>query len=109
MDLEYKSELQRVLGQKSFTLPQVFIRGEYIGGADLIKHMVEVGELGKMLKGLPMKPPGYVCEFCGDARFVPCTNCSGSKKIFDEEEDQLQRCPECNENGLIRCPTCCCS
>lgn len=107
MDCEYRKELQCVLGQKNVTLPQVFIRGKYIGGADIIKQLHEIGELAKILKGLPIKPIGYVCEYCGDARFVPCGNCSGSKKIFDEDEDMLKRCPECNENGLIRCPTCC--
>ncbi|GFZ14464.1 glutaredoxin family protein [Actinidia rufa] len=30
-----------------------------------------------------------------------------SRKIYDEDDDQLKRCLECNENGLIRCPTCC--
>lgn len=115
MDSAYKKELQSVLGgggggeKKNVSLPQVFIRGEYIGGADVIKQLHEIGELAKTLKGLPVRKPGYVCETCGDARFVPCANCSGSRKVFDEDDDQLKRCPECNENGLIRCPTCCCS
>ncbi|CAM8980369.1 unnamed protein product [Rhodiola kirilowii] len=68
------------------------------------------------------------CEACGDVRFVPCETCSGSCKIYydrdeysDEERDEddsdhtdedsdsygFQRCPDCNENGLIRCPLCC--
>ncbi|KAJ6326037.1 hypothetical protein OIU78_013182 [Salix suchowensis] len=51
-----------------------------------------------------------ICELaagCGDVRFVPCGNCSGSRKLFDEDEGVLKRCLECNENGLIRCPDCC--
>lgn len=109
MDSAYRKELQSVLGEKNnVSLPQVFIRGEYIGGADAIKHLHEIGELVKILKGLPVRKPGYVCETCGDARFVPCANCSGSRKVFDEDDELLKRCPECNENGLIRCPTCCC-
>ncbi|PSS19138.1 Thioredoxin-like fold protein [Actinidia chinensis var. chinensis] len=36
MDLE--KELQSVLGEKNVNLPQVFIRGKYIGGAYAIKQ-----------------------------------------------------------------------
>ncbi|KAL3503636.1 hypothetical protein ACH5RR_038085 [Cinchona calisaya] len=111
MDSAYKKELQSVLGEKTVTLPQVFIKGKYIGGADVVRQLNEVGELAKMLKGLPIrsvKPGlGYVCEGCGDVRFVPCSNCNGSRKIFDEDDEQLKRCQECNENGLVRCPECC--
>ena len=107
MDSAYKKELQSVLGEKNLSLPQVFIKGKHIGGADVIKQLHEVGELTKMLKGLPFRAPGHVCEGCGDVRFVPCLDCNGSRKIYDEDDDQLKRCLECNENGLIRCPTCC--
>lgn len=108
MDLAYKKELQSVLGnEKPVSLPQVFVGGKYIGGADVIRQLYETGELMKILSGYPKMAPGFVCEFCGDVRFMPCTNCSGSKKVFDEDEGELKRCLECNENGLIRCPHCC--
>jgi glutaredoxin domain-containing cysteine-rich protein 1 len=110
MDSSYRKELMNVLGEKSMknvTLPQVFIRGNYVGGAEIIKQLCEVGELGKILEGFPKTKAGFVCESCGDVRFMPCGNCSGSKKIFDEDEGLLKRCLECNENGLIRCPNCC--
>ncbi|KAJ7982319.1 Glutaredoxin family protein [Quillaja saponaria] len=106
MDSAYKKELQSVLGEKNVSLPQVFIRGKYVGGAELIKYVFEVGELAKTLEGLPKRKPGFVCQCCGDVRFIPCMNCSGSRKIFDEYEGMLKRCMECNENGLIRCPDC---
>ncbi|XP_028784328.1 uncharacterized protein At5g39865 [Neltuma alba] len=106
MDSAYKKELQRVLGEKNVTLPQVFIRGKYMGGADVINNLFEVGELAKILEGFPKRKPGFACESCGDVRFMPCMNCSGSRKIFDEDEGILKRCLECNENGLIRCPDC---
>ncbi|XP_047322724.1 uncharacterized protein At5g39865-like [Impatiens glandulifera] len=110
MDMEYKKELQNLLGLKTvITLPQVFVKGKYIGGVDVIKQLHEVGELAKMLKGIPLRTPGYVCDTCGDVRFIPCSVCNGSRKIFDEDEDQLKRCLDCNENGLIRCPICCSS
>ncbi|CAN6561883.1 unnamed protein product [Malus baccata var. baccata] len=108
MDSAYRKELQSVLGEKNVSLPQVFIRGKYVGGAEVIKQLFETGELAKILQGIPTRKPGYVCEGCGDARFAPCVNCSGSRKVFDEEEGVLKRCPECNENGLIRCPDCSC-
>ncbi|XP_045799527.1 uncharacterized protein At3g28850-like [Trifolium pratense] len=112
MDSSYRKELMNVLGEKSMknvTLPQVFIRGNYVGGAEVIKHLCEVGELGKILEGFPKTKAGFVCESCGDVRFMPCGNCSGSKKVFDEDEGLLKRCLECNENGLVRCPNCCSS
>ncbi|XP_027355594.1 uncharacterized protein At3g28850-like [Abrus precatorius] len=115
MDSNYKKELMSVLGEEKkknsghVALPQIFIRGRYVGGADVIKHMCEVGELGKVLEGLPRTKAGFMCESCGDVRFVPCGNCSGSRKVFDEDEGLLKRCLECNENGLIRCPNCCSS
>ncbi|GFY94932.1 hypothetical protein Acr_10g0003170 [Actinidia rufa] len=57
--------------------------------------------LGKLIKGIPIRLPGYVCEGCGDVRLVPCSNCNGSRKVYNEDEDQLKRCLECNENGLV--------
>lgn len=107
MDAAYRKELQSVLREKNVSLPQVFIKGKYVGGADVIKSMFEVGELAKILDGFPRRQPGLFCEGCGDVRFVPCGNCSGSRKVFDEDEGLLKRCLECNENGLIRCPDCC--
>ncbi|XVF24438.1 hypothetical protein REPUB_Repub13aG0127900 [Reevesia pubescens] len=107
MDAAYRKELQSVLKEKNVSLPQVFIKGKYVGGADVIKSMFEVGELAKILDGFPRRQPGFVCDACGDVRFVPCGNCSGSRKVFDEDEGLLKRCLECNENGLIRCPDCC--
>ncbi|XP_061351377.1 uncharacterized protein At5g39865-like [Gastrolobium bilobum] len=115
MDSCYKKELMSVFGEKNknnnvaVALPQVFIRGVHVGGVDVIKHLCEVGELGKILEGFPKTKAGFVCETCGDVRFVPCGNCSGSRKLFDEDEGLMKRCLECNENGLIRCPNCCSS
>lgn len=114
MDANYRKELMSVLGENNkrkghVALPQVFIRGRHVGGADVIRYMFEVGELAKVLEGLPRTKGGFVCESCGDVRFAPCGNCSGSRKVFDEDEGMLKRCLECNENGLIRCPNCCSS
>ncbi|KAK4345992.1 hypothetical protein RND71_036168 [Anisodus tanguticus] len=107
MDSSYRKELQSVLEGKMVSLPQVFIGGKYVGGADEIKQLHEAGELAELVEGFAVKRSGFVCESCGDARFVPCPNCNGSRKIFEEDEGKLRRCPNCNENGLIRCPGCC--
>ncbi|KAA8517230.1 hypothetical protein F0562_017518 [Nyssa sinensis] len=69
MDSAYRKELQSTLGRKVVTLPQVFIRGKCIGGADEIKQLHEVGELAELLEGFPLRDFGTVCESCGDARF----------------------------------------
>ncbi|KAL5565015.1 hypothetical protein UlMin_028179 [Ulmus minor] len=107
MDSAYRKELQSLFGEKNVGLPQVFIRGKLVGGAEVIKQLFETGELAKILEGFPIRQPGFVCDSCGDVRFAPCSNCSGSRKVFDEDEGTLKRCLECNENGLIRCPDCC--
>ncbi len=41
------------------TFPQLFIKGEFVGGADIVRQMHENGELEKKLGGLiaPAKPP----------------------------------------------------
>ena len=42
-------------GIKSFsdwpTIPQVYVKGEFIGGCDIVKEMFEQGELRPMLEG----------------------------------------------------------
>ncbi|KAL3751479.1 hypothetical protein ACJRO7_012328 [Eucalyptus globulus] len=107
MDSSYKSELQSALRGKALSLPQVFVRGKHVGGAEEIKQLNEDGELAKLLDRLPVIDSGSVCETCGDARFLPCLSCDGSRKIFDEDEGHTRRCLDCNENGLIRCYSCC--
>ncbi|KAL5708346.1 hypothetical protein ACHQM5_019149 [Ranunculus cassubicifolius] len=107
MDSSYRKELQSALEKMTVSLPQVFVRGRYLGGVEEVKQLHEDGELVNLVEGFPVQDPAYVCENCGDARFVPCLNCNGSRKIFVEEEGQLKRCVDCNENGLIRCPSCC--
>ncbi|KAK6796924.1 hypothetical protein RDI58_004625 [Solanum bulbocastanum] len=76
-----------------------------------LKEMDENGQLEKVVESCESVENG-VCESCGDVRLVPCETCYGSCKIYYEaeydEEDECgsQRCPDCNENGLIQCPIC---
>ena len=34
------------------TIPQLFIRGEFVGGCDIMREMYEAGELQKLLAGI---------------------------------------------------------
>nr|KYP44341.1 Uncharacterized protein At5g39865 family [Cajanus cajan] len=127
----FKEELKELLGHGygKGGLPRVFVGRNYIGGAEDIQQLHEDGQLGKLLDCCEKiddttdgVDDGGVCEACGDIRFVPCETCFGSCKIYyegdndDDQEEQedgevgefgFQRCPDCNENGLIRCPMCC--
>ncbi|PSR87662.1 Thioredoxin-like fold protein [Actinidia chinensis var. chinensis] len=123
----FKEELKELLGDRfnGSGLPRVFVGKKYIGGAEEIRKLHEEGQLEGLLEGCEVANNGSgsgsggggeVCEACGDIRFVPCETCSGSCKIYyekecDEECDKsdygFQRCPDCNENGIIRCPICC--
>lgn len=127
MHAGFKAELAYLLGAAfaGAALPRVFVDGRYLGGAEDVHRLHEAGELGRALEGCAAAPPrklGYMeaCAACGDVRFVPCETCYGSCKIFVEEDDddelgdgyhgagEFRRCPDCNENGLVRCPVCCC-
>ncbi|WVZ73653.1 hypothetical protein U9M48_021938 [Paspalum notatum var. saurae] len=110
----FKDELHAALGSAG-RLPQAFADGRHLGGAEEIRRMHEAGELAKALEACEMAPPPSVggkgialdaCSGCGGVRFVPCEDCSGSCKVFLEEVGTFRRCPECNENGLVRCPLC---
>ncbi|PKU83434.1 uncharacterized protein At3g28850-like [Dendrobium catenatum] len=111
MDAAYRAELQGLVGGKGrpVSLPQVFLRGRHIGGAEELRQLHEAGEMERLLEGVPRQDPSFVCGGCGGVRFVPCWDCSGSRKVFVEDEGRLRRCEECNENGLVRCPNCCSS
>ncbi|ESQ32622.1 hypothetical protein EUTSA_v10004235mg [Eutrema salsugineum] len=128
----FKDELKELLGDEfnngvGITLPRVFLGRKYLGGAEEIRKLNEDGKLEKLLEDCERVDEnrngnGHECEACGDIRFVPCETCSGSCKVYygeeeEEEEDSesvveereygFQTCPDCNENGLIRCPYCC--
>ncbi|XP_009626221.1 uncharacterized protein At5g39865-like [Nicotiana tomentosiformis] len=108
MHVEYREELWRILSGRVVP-PRLFIRGRDIGGADEVVGLHEQGILKKLLHGIPLLPSTSPCKGCCGIRFVLCFNCHGSCKITDPEgkaNEFPSRCPECNENGLIKCPIC---
>ncbi|KAM7522043.1 hypothetical protein LguiA_011945 [Lonicera macranthoides] len=110
MDSSFLGELKKILGhpeKTKLTLPRVFIGGRYIGGVEEVRQLHETGELKKMLKGLPAAAPGK-CEGCGGQHFILCDECRGSHKCYTEKSG-FRSCTKCNENGLIRCPSCSCT
>lgn len=105
LHLEYREELWNVLGGKVIP-PKLFIKGRYIGGADEVIGLHEMGWLGKILEGTPNVTSDCVCIGCANMGFTICSTCCGSCKIFTNNECFL-RCHECNENGLVKCHICC--
>ncbi|XP_072960683.1 uncharacterized protein At5g39865 [Typha angustifolia] len=105
MDSQFLAELKGILGRKQhLSLPQVFIGGRYIGGAEEVLHLHESGELKKFVDGAP--PSAGVCDACGGVGFVLCGGCSGSHKCYSEKSAGFRSCAWCNENGLVRCTEC---
>ncbi|XP_022879599.1 uncharacterized protein At5g39865-like isoform X1 [Olea europaea var. sylvestris] len=121
----FREELKELLGDGFHGgLPRIFVGQKYIGGAEEVRLMNDEGQLQKVVESCELVEDGSrggrigVCEACGDIRFVPCESCSGSCKIYyegdfekeydeNEQEYGFHRCPDCNENGLVRCPICC--
>uniref|UniRef100_A0ACD5XQ62 Uncharacterized protein n=1 Tax=Avena sativa TaxID=4498 RepID=A0ACD5XQ62_AVESA len=109
MDAALRRELQSLLAARGrgFSLPQLFVGGRLVGGADEVRQLHEAGDLRRLLEGAAGQDPAFVCGACGGVRFVPCPACAGSRKVFLEDEGRTSRCAHCNENGLVRCPSCC--
>ncbi|KAE8672575.1 hypothetical protein F3Y22_tig00111837pilonHSYRG00517 [Hibiscus syriacus] len=112
MDRGFKEELRELLnGTNQATPPQVFIKGRHVGGAEEVMRMVAQGCFGDLIKGLPKKRAGEVCDGCGDVKLLPCFRCNGSCKmaVVTQESGRnmvVVRCTDCNENGLVLCSIC---
>jgi glutaredoxin domain-containing cysteine-rich protein 1 len=103
MHSRYREELTEVLGAQ-LPVPRLFILGRYIGGVEEVDQLNEDGILAKMIEGLPIKGKRE-CDDCGGYRFKLCITCSGSRKIVSEE-NMIEQCQDCNDIGLIMCPSC---
>lgn len=110
MHLDFRDELWKTLGGRVVP-PRLFIKGRYIGGADEVVGLHEQGKLKKLLEGIPTLVSNSPCNGCANIRFLVCFNCNGSRKVLkdgnvNDDHDFYIRCPECNENGLVKCPIC---
>ncbi|KAH7442594.1 hypothetical protein KP509_03G095700 [Ceratopteris richardii] len=103
MHSNFRKELTDIMG-KNVPVPRLFILGRHIGGAEEVEQLHEEGILVKMLEGLSSSAR-QECHACRGIRFVPCTTCCGSCRLFSSA-DETGRCPDCNENGLMMCPHC---
>ncbi|KAE8715291.1 F26K24.5 protein [Hibiscus syriacus] len=106
MDMEFRDELWRLFSERVVP-PKLFIKGRYIGGADEIIGLHEEGKLKELFKGIPSIH--IPCRECANMRFLVCPNCDGSRKVFTKNEDNDElclQCPDCNENGLVKCSVC---
>ncbi|MCO5587721.1 hypothetical protein L7F22_041673 [Adiantum nelumboides] len=102
MHSSFRQELTKLVGSV-LLVPRLFMKGRYIGGVEDVKHLHEEGILGHLLEGLPVES-NSMCGMCGGIRFIPCISCSGSCKLISSRD--VSRCPDCNENGLMMCPSC---
>ncbi|KAM5572099.1 hypothetical protein ABKV19_012259 [Rosa sericea] len=102
---EFLTELKGLLGE-GLGVPRVFVKGRYVGGVEEVVELNESGGLGRIVKWARVETGvgPQACGGCGGARFVPCMECGGSCKVVIG--DKKERCPKCNENGLVYCVAC---
>ena len=111
MDRGFLTELAALLPEqhqqrRRVTLPQVFVGGRHLGGAEEVRRLHESGELRRIVPPAPAFPSA--CARCGGERYVLCGACDGSHKRYSlKGGGGFRACADCNENGLIRCPGCC--
>ncbi|KAK6932976.1 Glutaredoxin [Dillenia turbinata] len=103
MDRSFLKELQQITGTRKPTLPNLFI-GDMCIQADEIKRLYETGELKKLIQWFP-QTNFRICHGCGGSRFLMCEECNGSRKVYVDGVG-FMNCADCNENGLIKCPSC---
>ncbi|XP_040384913.1 uncharacterized protein At5g39865-like [Oryza brachyantha] len=107
MDPRYLQELAALLPRaRRVTLPQVFVGGRHLGGAEEVRRLHESGELRRVVAG-PGAAALASCSRCGGERYVLCGSCNGSHKRYSlKGGGGFRTCAGCNENGLLRCPDC---
>ncbi|CAO2171931.1 unnamed protein product [Urochloa humidicola] len=110
MDPRYLEELSallpRLASPRRVTLPQVFVGGRHLGGADEVRRLHEAGELRRVVAGA-VTASLAACGRCAGERYVLCGSCNGSHKRYSVKGGGgFRTCAGCNENGLVRCPDC---
>lgn len=108
MHMKFKEELWKILEGKPLP-PRLFVKGRYIGGVEEVLNLNEQGKLRPLFAEMPVRNSDALCEGCDGVRFIICLRCNGSHKIITEEDGEDKHsslCLDCNENGLIVCPSC---
>jgi glutaredoxin domain-containing cysteine-rich protein 1 len=106
----FASELAALLPHRpKVTLPQLFVGGRHLGGAEEVRRLHESGVLARIV-GPASGPAPASCNRCLGLRFVLCGSCSGSHKQFTRKSTGVgglfRDCADCTRNGLVRCPVC---
>uniref|UniRef100_A0A803PP99 Glutaredoxin domain-containing protein n=1 Tax=Cannabis sativa TaxID=3483 RepID=A0A803PP99_CANSA len=69
MDRGFRDELRDLMKEEEsrvVVLPQIFVKGRYVGGVEEILRIAEEGLLLELFEGLPKRRGGEVCEGCGN-------------------------------------------
>ncbi|CAH0560347.1 unnamed protein product [Brassicogethes aeneus] len=110
MSAEFQAEIQERMHCDHILVPQVFVDGQHIGDAETIERLNESGELRRILKNFKSTDACSTCKSCGGYRLMPCTVCNGSKKSVHRNHFTAEfvalKCMNCDEVGLVRCPSC---
>ncbi|XP_066160937.1 uncharacterized protein At3g28850-like isoform X1 [Oryza sativa Japonica Group] len=86
MDPRYLQELGALLPRaRGVTLPQVFVGGRHLGGAEEVRRLHESGELRRVVAGAGATALA-ACSRCGGERYVLCGSCNGSHKRYSLKE-----------------------
>ncbi|KAL2342657.1 hypothetical protein Fmac_003942 [Flemingia macrophylla] len=106
LDGGFLREVKELAGE-AVALPRVFVKGRYVGGLEELLELNETGRLRRILNAARVERGvgRQACGGCGGARFVPCFECGGSCRVVLNNVVK-ERCPKCNENGLLHCPAC---
>lgn len=110
MSTEYQNEIKNRMQSDDILVPQLFVDGQHIGGADQVERLNETGELRQMLKIYKSIGSSFTCPVCGGYRLLPCPSCKGSKKSVHRNHFTTEfvalKCMNCDEVGLVKCYNC---
>ncbi|KAM7290740.1 hypothetical protein ISCGN_027336 [Ixodes scapularis] len=111
MNRTHQKEVMDRMGLAHVVVPQLFVEGQHLGGAEMVERLNETGQLRQMLKPYKKSTVGGTCTMCGGFQYLPCPVCGGSKKSAQHRHRFSSsiiflRCRNCDEGGLVRCQLC---